>query len=157
MIYKFEGHEVELFDSIQNLPILRFQKFQKYQMQASEIGNSLEDYDSRMLKAIQFLKKGLLAEGAQELENGRQTFFNCINEFSPEGKSFAVLVKRIDKQNYEEFSPDSLEKCLEHLDKIGLGNATSIEKLKEVKKKSKRNWRFITQIFSQKAETKPRF
>jgi len=91
MIYKHEKHEIELFDSIHDLPILRFQRFNKYQMIASEIGNTFTDYDARMQKTIQFLKKDMKAEAIQELENQRQCVFNAFNEFTPLGKSFASI------------------------------------------------------------------
>lgn len=154
MIYKHGKHEIELFDSIHNLPILRFQRFNKYQMIASEIGSTFQDYDQRTVKALQFIQKGMKEEAIQELENRRQTVFNAFNEFSPIGKSFAVLVKRIDKTEYDDFSPDNLDRCLEHLERIGLGTINAIESLREVKKKSKRNWWFTIRSFFQKTETK---
>ncbi len=154
MIYNHGRHEIEFFDSIHNLPILRFQRFNKYQMQASEIGSTFEDYDHRTQKAIQFLKKDMNAEAAQELENRRQTVFNAYNEFSPQLKSLAILVKRINNKEYTTFAPDDLDRCLKHLDKIGLGQNVSLESLQKVKKKSKPNFQFITKYFSQKAKTK---
>jgi len=150
MVYKYGKHEIELFDSIHNLPVLRFQRFNKYQMQASEIGNTFQDYDQRTVKISQFIQKKMFEEALQELENRRQTVFNAYNDFTPLGKSFAILVKRIDKVEYQDFSPDNLDRCLEHLDRIGLGFANSIEKLKEVKKKSKRNWWFTIRNLFQK-------
>jgi len=140
MIYKYKGHTIEMYDSIHDLPILRFQRFNKYQMISNEIGNTFEDYDRRMAKTIQFLEKKMIDEAKQELQNQRQTVFNSYNNFTPVGKSLAVLVKRIDKTIYDTFTPDDLDRCLEHLDKIGLDYGTAIEKLLEVKKKSKRNW-----------------
>lgn len=142
MIYTHGKHEIELFDSIHNLPVLRFQRFNKYQMQASEIGNTFADFDQRTIRVMQFLKKGMMKEALQELENRRQTIFNSYNEFTPQGKSLAILVKRIDSVEYVDFSPNNLDRCLEHLEKIGLGNTDATEKLREVKKKSKRNWWF---------------
>jgi len=118
MVYKHGKHEIELFDSIHNLPILRFQRLNKYQMQSSEIGNTFADYDQRTVKVIQFLKKGMTEEAVQELENRRQTVFNAFNEFTPMGKSLAVLVKRIDDVEYHDYSPDNLDRCLEHLERI---------------------------------------
>lgn len=153
MVYKFGKHEIEMFDSIHKLPFLRFQRFNKYQMQAVEIGSTFEDYDRRMAKGLQFLKKGMTDQAIMEFENQRQTVFNAYNDFSPTGKSFAVLVKRIDDQFYEDFTPDDLDRCLEHLSRIGFDFATSIEKLTEVKKKSKRNWLSIFQSNFRKAET----
>lgn len=135
MIYKHGKHEIELFDSIHDLPILRFQRFNKYQMIASEIGNTFADFDQREQKAMQFIRKGMKEEALQEMENRRQAVFNAFNEFTPIGKSFAILVKRINSKNYETFTPDNLDVCLEHLERIGLGNKSAIDKLQEVKKK----------------------
>ena len=87
MVYKFKNHEIEIYDSIQNLPVLRFQKFNKYQMIASEIGNDFADYDKRTEKALAFLHKNMVQEAIQELNNRRQTVFNAYNEFTPIGKS----------------------------------------------------------------------
>jgi len=135
MVYKHGKHEIEIFDSIHNLQILRFQRFNKYQMQSVEIGNSFEDYDQRTMKALQFIKKGMNDEAIQELENRRQTVFNAFNEFTPLGKSFAILVKRIDGVVYDTFSPDDLDRCLNRLNEIGLTNQEAMLKLQEVKKK----------------------
>lgn len=135
MVYKFKNHEIEIYDSIQNLPVLRFQKFNKYQMIASEIGNDFADYDKRTEKALAFLHKNMVQEAIQELNNRRQTVFNAYNEFTPIGKSFAVLIKRIDKTVYETYAPDDLDAIIKHLNDIGFDYETSMNKLREVKKK----------------------
>lgn len=135
MIYKFKNHEIEIYDSIQNLPVLRFQKFNKYQMIASEIGNDFADYDKRTEKALAFLHKNMVQEAIQELNNRRQTVFNAYNEFTPIGKSFAVLIKRIDKTVYDMYAPDDLDAIIKHLNDIGFDYETSMNKLREVKKK----------------------
>lgn len=136
MIHKFGKHEVELYDSIHNLPILRFQRFNKYQMQSIEIGSTFQDYDRLSTKITQFVQKSMRDEALLELENRRQTVFNALNEFSPVGRCFAVLIKRIDGIRYDEgFSPNDLDRVLEHCERIGLGMDVSMEKLTEVKKK----------------------
>lgn len=137
MIINIKGHRIELYDNVQNLPILRFQKFNKYMMYANEIGNSLSDYDDRTRKALEFLQKEMIPEAMQELNNRRQLVFNAYNEFTPRGKAFAVLVRKIDGKRYDGISPDELDEVLEHLDRIGLGHADSLEALLKVKK----NWR----------------
>lgn len=147
MIYVHKTHTIELFDSIHSLKVLRFQRFNKYQMIASEIGNTFEDYDQRTSKVLAFLQKNMVSEAIQELENRRQTVYNAYNEFTPKGKSFAVLVKKIDDVVYDDFSPDTLDRCLEHLDRIGVTYETLLLKLSEVKKNWKRNWSFIIRRF----------
>jgi len=153
MVYKVGKHEIETFDSIHKLPFLRFQRFNKYQMQAVEIGNTFEDYDRRMAKGLAFLRKNMVEEAIKELENQRQTVFNSYNEFSPIGKSFAVLVKRIDETKYDDFTPDDLDRCLEHLTKIGFDIEMTVDQLNQLKKKSKRNWLSIFQGCFTKAGT----
>ena len=154
MIYRHGKHEIELFDSIHNLPVLRFQRFNKYQMQTIEIGSTFEDYDRRSVKAMQFIKKGMADEAIQELENRRQTVFNAFNEFTPVGRCFAILVKRIDSHNYSgSFAPDDLDRVLEHLERIGIPMDVTIEKLGDLKKKSKTNWWSIFPRIFQRTET----
>jgi hypothetical protein len=135
MIYKFKNHEIELYDSIQNLPILRFQKFNKYQMIASDIGSDFADYDQRTQKALAFLQKNMVNEAIQELNNRRQLVFNAYNESNPNSRSFAVLVKRIDKQKFTKYAPDDLDQIMTKLNDIGFEAETMFEQLKEVKKK----------------------
>ena len=135
MVYKHGKHEIELFDSIHNLPILRFQRFNKYQMQSVEIGSTFADYDDRTSKILQFLQKKMVKEAIEEMENRRQTVFNAFNDFSPSGKTLAILVKRIDKKEYNTFAPDDLDRCLKHLERIGLGTTDAMDHMKEVKKK----------------------
>lgn len=139
MIYihknKNKTHEIEVYDSIQKLPILRFQKFNKYQMIASEIGNDFSDFDRRMEKGLAFLHKNMIAEALQEFKNMRMTVWNAFEEFTPMGKSFAVLIRRIDNVVYEEFAPDDLDKILAHLSNIGFDIDSSVAALVAAKKK----------------------
>lgn len=150
MIFEFGKHEIEIYDNIQDLPILTFQKFNKYQMMASEIGNDFEDYDRRTAKTIAFLDKGMIKEARQELENRRIAVFNAYREFTPVGYSFAVLIRRIDKKEYTKKTSEEIDDILKHLEQIGFDFKTSIEKLKEVKKKSTNSYWFIIQSFFQK-------
>ena len=140
MIYEYGKHEIELYDSIQNIPILRFQKLNKYTMIDLEIGNDFNDYNKRLNKTLAFLAKNMVAEAIQELKNQQQTVFNAFNEQSPKGKSFAVLIHRIDKVHYTKFAPDDLDRILIHLNDIGFDINTSIELLRKKKKKSIPNW-----------------
>lgn len=148
MIKYVNNHRIEVYDSAKSLPILRFQLFNKYMMMASEVGSTFADYDARTARTLQFLQKNMVAEAIQELNNRRQAVFNAYNEYSPKGKAFAVMVKKIDDRTYEGTSPDELDEVLRHLDQIGLGHIDSMETLTEVKKKSRRNFKFtIPTIF----------
>ena len=152
MIIEVKGHRIELYDNTQNLPILRFQKFNKYMMISNEIGNTFQDYDARTQKALEFLHKEMIPEAIGELNNRRQAVFNAFNEFAPKGKAFAVLVKKIDGKRYDGISPDELDEVLAHLDRIGLGHADSMEALLAVKKNSRQSlWSTFQGIFQRMA------
>jgi hypothetical protein len=157
MVYKFKGHEIEVYDSIQSLPILRFQKFNKYQMIASDIGCDFSDYEQRTQKTLAFLKKGMVNEAIQEISNRRILVFNAFNESNPSSRSFAVLVKRIDKQKFVEYAPNDLDLIMEKLNNMGFDYETMSTQLREVKKKSNWNWKSITKTFFQRTGTKSRW
>lgn len=143
MIIEVKGHKIEVFDSIQELGILRFQKFNKYQMQSNEVGSTFEDYDARTSKALSFLHKEMVDEAIQEISNRRLTVYNAYNDIPVKGKAFAVMVKRIDNTFYDGTGPDDVDKVLEHLERIGLSYVNSMETLNEVKKKSKISLKYI--------------
>ena len=153
MIIQCGKHEVELYDSMHSLGILRFQRFNKYQMNAIEIGNNFDDYDRRTNQIYKFLHKKMIPEAIQELNNRRMTVFNAFNEFTPTGKALAILVKRIDKRIYSDFNPSSLDEILKRLDEIGFSYEMTIDNLNEVKKKSKKNVKSIFQSIFQKTQT----
>ena len=153
MIVKCGNHEVELYDSMHDLGILRFQRFNKYQMNAIEIGSNFDDYDKRTAKTYQFLQKGMVAEAMQELNNRRMTVYAAFEEFTPTGKALAILVKRIDKRMFTDYSNSTLDIVIKRLDEIGFSYEMAITNLNAVKKKSKRNVKSIFQDLFQKART----
>lgn len=135
MIVKCGKHEVEFFDSVQNTNIFRFQKFNKYQMYACEIGSTFDDYEQRTAEIYRFLQKGMIAEATQALNNRRQTVFNAFNEFKPTGKALAILVKRIDERYYTDISSNGLDQVLKRLDEIGFTYEQTVATMNDVKKK----------------------
>ena len=135
MLYKFKEHQIELYSSIEKMPILRFQKFNKYIMKSSDVGNEHKDFTNKISKITQYILKGMESSALQELENLNMIVFNSMNEISPKSKAFAVLVKRIDDKEYLDYSSESLDDCLIHLDKIGVNTIEALEKMQEVKKK----------------------
>lgn len=153
MVIEFDGHKIELYDNTQNLPVLRFQKFNKYIMLANEVGNTFADYDARTAQALRFLQKDMVAEAIGELNNRRQAVFNAFNEYSPQGRAFAILVKAIDGKKYTGISPDELDEVIRHLEKIGVPHGMTLDKLAEIKKKSNWNLRSIFHNIFQRGAT----
>lgn len=135
MIYEVGKHRVELFDSIEGMSILRFQKFNKYMMQQNEVGSTFEDYDQSTIKAIEFIRHGMNEEAIQELNNRRQTVYNAYNNNCIYSMALSCLVKRIDNKYYSDIDDNKLEEVARHLDSIGLSYKDGKLILEEVKKK----------------------
>lgn len=154
MIYRKGINTIELYDSVKDLPILRFQAWNKYSMKESDVGSDFGAFSNRVNKVSQYIQKGMKDYALKELENMRLSVFYSMNEYSPKSYSFAILVKNINGKSYENFSPDSLDECLKHLNKIGLTTKESVEKLKEVKKKSNWNWLHTFQVYFRRMATR---
>lgn len=141
MIFRKGVNTIEMFDSVHNMPILRFRRWNKYAMQSSEIGSEFQDFSNRLTKINQLIRKDLKQEALNEIENARMTVYNAIQEFSPRTRAFAIFVKSINGKQYEDYSPESLDDCIKHLSKLGITDKEAVEKLQEVKKKS--NWNLL--------------
>ncbi len=154
MIFRKGVNIIEMYDSVHNMPILRFRRWNKYAMQSSEVGSEFQDFSNRLSKISQFILKGMKKEALEEIENTRITVYNGIQEISPRMKAFAIFIKSINGKTYEDFSPEKLDECLNHLSKIGINDKEAVERLQEVKKKSNWNYLFIFQKRFQKMVTK---
>lgn len=124
--------KVEIFDSIDELPVLRFHKYNKMLLIDSGIGSDLVDFDNHIERAIRFsrTKPDLVAE---ELDNLRQLVYFIQSEVSPKHLAFCVLVKSIDGQPFNDLSDDGLQSLLKRFADMPLAEMTA--QLEAVKKK----------------------
>jgi hypothetical protein len=153
MEIKIGNNTVEFYSSSVDLPILRFQAFQKHMMISNEVGSTFEDYDMRTVKTYEFLSKGMAKEALIELNNRRQMVYNAFNENSPRGTALALLVKSIDGELMHDYSEMGISKILKRLDEIGFTAEMMYKTTSEVKKKSKRNWKTIFRPNFRKVKT----
>jgi hypothetical protein len=93
---KLGGHNLVVYDAIDEIPIVRFHKYQKLLLIDAGIGSDLGAIDQRIARAKQFFADGKAEKGEKELENLRQAIFFVQNGLSPKHKAFAALVKAFD-------------------------------------------------------------
>ena len=131
--YEIGKHKVEMYDGIEELPIVRFHKYQKLLLIEAGIGSDLSALDNRLDKARRFLADGKADKAQQELENLRQ----CVNliqqGINPKQLAFAVLVKSIDGKECEDISDDALNAVLKKLNDSPISKLAAL--LGAVKKK----------------------
>ena len=104
------GHKVEIYDSIDALPVLRFHAFNKMILVDSGIGSDLNDWDAHAERVIRFIMSDDKESAIKELTNLRQNIYLTINGINPRGMAFAAMVKSIDGEEYDDLTTEGLAK-----------------------------------------------
>lgn len=127
--------EFEFYESSEELPIKKFQKFNKLMMMASDVGSSFADYSNRINRVRQFIQSELPKEANKELINLKQALFNGLNEMDPSNEALAILVKSINGKPVSTNTESEIESVIKRLDAAGFTKKAKDEKISEVKKK----------------------
>ena len=130
---KIGKHTVEMYDTIDELPIVRFHKYQKLLLVDAGIGADITAFDQRLEKARRFLMADKIEQAQQELENIRQCVFLIQSGIMPRYRAFATLVTKIDGRECNDISDEALAKVTEMLSDVP--NAALTAQLEAVKKK----------------------
>lgn len=130
---KIGKHTVEMYDTIEELPIVRFHKYQKLLLIDAGIGADINAFDQRIEKTRRFLMDGKTDNAQKELENLRQSVFLIQSGINPKHRAFAALVAKMDGVECGDVSDDGLAKLTEKLNDAPEGELTA--QLDAVKKK----------------------
>ena len=130
---KIGKHTVEFYDTIEELPIVRFHKYQKLLLVDAGIGSDIAAFDQRIEKTRRFLNAGKPEQAQQELENMRQCVFLIQSGVNPKHRAFAALVTKIDGQDCTDIGDDALAAITEKLNDVPESELTA--QLEAVKKK----------------------
>ena len=130
---ELNGHKVRLYDSIDDLPIVRFHKYNRMLLVDAGIGAEIGDLDNHLERVVRYILKGDNENATKELENMRQSVYMVMAEQNTKHLSFACLVDSIDGVQQTDLSPDGLAKVIELLSGAPKGEIDRI--LASVKKK----------------------
>lgn len=130
---KIGKHTVEMYDTIEELPIVRFHKYQKLLLVDAGIGSDIAAFDQRIEKTRRFLMAGKPEQAQQELENMRQCVFLIQSGVNPKHRAFAALITKIDGQDCADIGDDALAAITEKLNDVPESELTA--QLEAVKKK----------------------
>lgn len=130
---KIGEYTVEIYDAIDELPMLRFHKYNKMLLVDSGIGSDLGDFDAHIEKAMRYAKSKTPELAVTELDNLRQNVYFIQTGISPKHLAFAVLVKSIDGNPCNDLSDDALQKIVEMFGDVPVKELTA--QMEAVKKK----------------------
>ena len=144
---KIGKHTVEIYDAIDELPIVRFHRYQKLLLIDAGVGSDIVAFDQRTEKMRRYLMDGKTENAQKELENLRQSVFFIQNEFSPKHRAFAALVAKIDGRECNDLSDVALLRITEELKDAPVNELTA--QLEAVKKKIDEELRtYFPQLFA---------
>ena len=106
------GHRVSIYDSIDELPMVRFHKYSKMLLVDAGVGSDINDFDAHIERAVRYFRKGDNENGAKELENLRQCVYLILSEQSVRDLSLACLVAEIDGKPQDDLSEEGLAKVV---------------------------------------------
>ena len=129
---KINNHELKLYDSIDEMPIVNFQKYNKYIIVDSGLGSDIDSVDEHLVNLAKLIKSDK-DKAQQELQNLRQTMHLIVSGISPNYLAFAALIHSIDGKVVEDLSDENLKSIIEKLQKAKHSMIVSI--LMWVKKK----------------------
>lgn len=105
-------HVIKLYDSVDELPIGAYQRYNKFLLIDAGIGSSIDDFDAHIVKLAKLIGNNEREKAAQELQNMRQNLYMINANISPKYMAFAALVYSIDGQKIEAVSDDDYGELL---------------------------------------------
>jgi hypothetical protein len=139
MKLEYKGHEIEIYDSILEMPISRYNLYNRFAIIDSGVGNDLNDFVSKCNRIVSLIDRNT-DKAKIEVDNLVQLVMLQLKKNNPEQKSFASLVKRINGRTYPVvLTDDHIEDILEKLSNHRVPVMLLRKWLGVIKKKSKMN------------------
>ena len=137
---KLGEHSVVMFDSIEELPIVRFQKYNKMLMLDAGLGSDLTALDAHLARVGEFIKAGETDNAAREIDNLRQTLFNVQNGLTPHFMSLIPLMAEVDGEPLTDLSDENIQAVYDRLKDVTMkayeGAASEVKKKIEAELKA---------------------
>lgn len=123
--FQLGKHKVSIYNSIDELPMARFHKYNKMLLVDAGLGSDLNAVDGHIERAVRYIKNDQRNEAAQELQNLRQSIYLVMQQTMPNHLSFATLVASIDGKPMDDLSDDGLRKVVEILSDVPINDVTA--------------------------------
>lgn len=127
------GHTLVLYNGIDEMPILNYQKYNKYLLVDAGIGPSVEAIDEKVVMLAKHINAGDKKAAIDELTNLRLSLFMAQNEISPRLMSLIAMCYSIDGEVITDYSDENIKVLLAKLQTSKFSSL--IELFSQVKKK----------------------
>lgn len=111
-VVTIKGHIIKLYDSIDELPIVNFQKYNKCILIDSGLGSDIDSVDSHIVNIAKFINSDNKKQALLELQNMRQNLYMIVSNVSPKNLAFAALIHSIDGEEQKDLSDIHLQELI---------------------------------------------
>lgn len=140
-------HKILIYDSIGELPIERFQAFNKYLLLDSGIGSDFNAINQRLHSLSRLIGTDRKNDALKEIANLSQAINFIIANVSPEMYAFVCLCRQIDGKDITDLSDEGIKSTLSMLNKIEIPNNILTRWLYGAKKKLRKKSSYISRNF----------
>lgn len=112
-----KNKKIKLYDSIDEMPIVNFQKYNKYVIIDAGLGSDIDSVDAHIVNLAKLIKTDMV-KAQQELQNMRQNLHMIVSKVSPHYLAFAALIHSIDDKEVTDLSDSNLTSILNDLKDI---------------------------------------
>ncbi len=119
---------VLLYDDIDEMPVERFNKANKFWMLSDHLGNSFEDIDRVHLSKLYFVA-GDKDKTVKEVNNLRVLVHNIIREVHPNQLAFAATIHSVDGKEVTDITDEGLARVMRDLSSKGLSIGEAKKKI----------------------------
>lgn len=111
------NNTIKLYDSIDEMPIVNFQKYNKYILIDSGLGSDIDSIDAHLVNLAKLIKTDK-DKASVEIHNLRQNMYFIVNNISPKYLAFTSLIHSINGVKLTDLSDDNLKKILDKLKEV---------------------------------------
>ena len=104
---KIGKHRLKMYDSIEELPIVRHHKFSKLMLIDANVGSDISDFDAHLERVFRYIRANKPDMAEKELMVLRQNVFFIQTEVSPKHLAFAALIHTLDGQQNEDLTDEA--------------------------------------------------
>lgn len=122
---KIGRHRVVIYNTIEELPMTRFHKYNKMLLVDAGLGSDMTAIDGHIERVVRFIRNDMREDAATEMENLRQTVYLLLQGMSPKHLAFAALVKEVDGKPCDDISDEGLQRVVELLGDVEVKDVTA--------------------------------
>lgn len=135
LITTTEGAQVMVFSQADEMPIGRYNAFQKYLLIESGIGNTMEAVDGHYVRMVGFMQNDDKGSAIKEAENNRHCIVSILNGINYTSLAFACMAYSINEIPCEDITEEGLSRTVKMLQDVKITQQVIVSEVEELKKK----------------------